>query len=330
MQRRSLLKAALAALLVPALTFAATASQAQDFPSKPIRLVVPFPPGGPTDLYARQYAARLSTALGQQVVIENKAGASGAIGGAAVARSAPDGYTLLFGTMSTYVLYNLVQDKPQFDALNDFAYVAMVGGAPVVFVGHASLPATFKEVIAHAKANPGKLRYGSPGAGTLMHLAAERVKLEMGGVRIEHIPYKGTGQSRPALLGGQVEINIDTLGGSLPDHKSGRARILAIAAEKRSPAAPDVPTVDEALGTKGFEAVLWNAVAAPAGTPPAVIEQLAQATKKVLSEPSLKESLESLGIEPEAGSTPASTLALVRRELVRWKPVVDGMGGKLQ
>ena len=325
MRRRTLLKYAAGSFALCALPAPAQSA----FPSKPIRLVVPFPPGGPTDLFARQYGARLSNLLGQPVLIDNKAGASGAIGAMDVMRAAPDGYTLLVGTMSTYTLYMLIQDKPQYDSLKNFAYVAMVGGAPIVFVGHPSLPPTFQAVIEQARANPGKLRYASPGSGTLMHLAAERVKRETGGVDIEHIPYKGTGQSRPALLGGQVEINTDTLGASLPDHKSGRARILAIAAAKRSPVAPDVPTVDEALGTKGFEAVLWNAVAAPQGTPAAVLETLAAATNRVLSETSLRESLAALGIEPETGSGPAAAMAYIRTELARWKPVVDAMGVKL-
>jgi tripartite-type tricarboxylate transporter receptor subunit TctC len=324
MKRRTVLKLAGFALALPGLSWAQSS-----FPSRPIRLVVPFPPGGPTDLFARQYGARLSSALGQPVLIENKAGASGAIGAMEVMRAAPDGYTLLFGTMSTYTLYMLIQEKPQYDSLKNFAYVALVGGAPIVFVGHPSIPATFQAVIEQARANPGKLRYASPGSGTLMHLAAERVKREAGGVNIEHIPYKGTGQSRPALLGGQVEINTDTLGASLPDHKSGRARILAIAAAKRSPVAPDVPTVDQALGTKGFEAVLWNAVAAPQGTPPAILDTLAAATNRVLADASLRESLGALGIETETGSTPASTLAYVRAEMARWKPVVDAIGMKI-
>lgn len=325
MNRRHALKFAAAAL-----AFSSALAWGQSFPSKPIRLVVPFPPGGPTDLYARQYAARLGQAAGQSVVVDNRAGASGAIGAAEVMRAAPDGYTLLFGTTSTFTLNNLTTDKPTYDSLKDFAYVAMVGGAPIVFVGHPSLPPTLKGVIEQARGNPGKFRYGSPGSGTLMHLATERMKRETGGVNIEHIAYKGTGQARPALLGGQIEMITDTLGSALPDHKAGRARILAIASAKRSPAAPDIPTVDESLGTKGFEAVLWNAVAVPAGTPAPVIETLNGLTNKVLSDPSLRESLGNLGIEPEAGTTPASATAYIRSEMGRWKTVIDALGVKLQ
>jgi len=323
MKRREILKFATAFLFVSPI-------HAQGFPSKPIRLVVPFPPGGPTDIFARQYGARLASALGQPVLIDNKAGASGAIGTVDVMRAPADGYTLLFGTASTHALYNLIAEKPQYDSVKNFSHVAILGGAPVVFVAHPSLPPTLKAVVDHARTHPGKLRYGSPGAGTLMHLAAERLKREAGGVNIEHIPYKGTGQSKPALLGGQVELITDTLGSSLPDHKAGRTRILAIAANKRSALLPDVPTVDEALGTRGFEAVLWNVVAAPEGTPAPVLDALSSATAKVMGDGSLREQLANLGIEPESGSSPRAATAYVQSEMTRWRPVIEGLGVKLQ
>jgi tripartite-type tricarboxylate transporter receptor subunit TctC len=306
------------------------AAHAQSFPSKPLRLVVPFPPGGPTDLFARQYGQRLATVLGQGVVIDNKAGASGAIGSVEVMRAPPDGYTLLFGTASTHALYNLINPKPQYDSLRDFAPVAIVGGAAIVFIAHPSLPATLKEVIAQARSNPGKLRYASPGSGTMMHIAAERLKREAGNVQIDHIPFKGSGQAKPALLGGQVELMTDTLGASLQEHKAGKMRILAIAAAQRSAEAPDVPTVDEALGTKGFEAILWNVVAAPPGTPPVVLEALSNATAKVMSDASLRESLARFAIQVETGSNPAKAAAYIRSEMERWKPVIDAAGVKIE
>jgi len=306
------------------------AAYAQSFPSKPLRLVVPFPPGGPTDLFARQYGQRLATVLGQGVVIDNKAGASGAIGSVEVMRAPPDGYTLLFGTASTHALYNLMNPNPQYDSLRDFAPVAIVGGAAIAFIAHPSLPATLKEVVAQARSNPGKLRYGSPGSGTMMHIAAERLKREAGNVQIDHIPFKGSGQAKPALLGGQVELMTDTLGASLQEHKAGKMRILAIAAAERSPQAPDVPTVDEALGTKGFEAILWNVVVAPPGTPPAVLESLSNATAKVMSDASLRENLARFAIQPETGSNPAKARAYIRSEMERWKPVIDAAGVKIE
>jgi tripartite-type tricarboxylate transporter receptor subunit TctC len=317
-------------LVLSVLAFAAVLAEAQGFPSKPLRLVVPFPPGGPTDLFARQYGQRLGTVLGQSVVIDNRAGASGAIGSVEVMRAAPDGHTLLFGTASTHALYNLMNPKPQYDSLRDFSPVAIVGGAAIVFIAHPSLPPTLREVIAQARANPGKLRYGSPGSGTMMHIAAERLKREAGNVQIDHIPFKGSGQAKPALLGGQVELMTDTLGASLAEHKAGKMRILAIAAAQRSPEAPDVPTVDEALGTKGFEAILWNVVAAPPGTPPAILEALSSATAKVMSDASLRESLAKFAIQAETGSNPAKAAAYMKSEMERWKPVIDAAGVKME
>jgi len=323
MQRRRFIAAAGALATLP------HAARAQAYPSRQLRLVVPFPPGGPTDLFARQYGQRLSTVLGQPVVIDNRAGASGAIGSLEVMRAAPDGHTLLFGTASTHALYNLMNPKPQYDALKDFAPVAIVGGAAIVFAANPSMPGDLKAVLAEARAKPGRLRYGSPGSGTMMHIAAERLKREGGGVDITHIPYKGSAQAKTDLIGGQVELITDTLGASLADHKAGKLRILAIAASKRSPEAPEVPTVDEALGTRGFEAILWNVVAAPPGTPAPVLEALSAATAKVMADASLRESLAKFAITAETGSNPAKAVAYMRSEMERWKPVVDAAGIKL-
>jgi tripartite-type tricarboxylate transporter receptor subunit TctC len=329
MKRRAVLGAA-AALAAGGLGHLPLALGQAAFPSRPIRLVVPFPPGGPTDVFARQYAVALGAALGTSVVVENKAGASGAIGSVDVMRAAPDGHTLLFGTASTHALYNLLVAKPQYDSLKDFAPVAIVGGAPIVFIASPSLPPTLKEIVAQARANPGKYRYGSPGQGTMMHLAAERLKSESGGTDIGHIPFKGSAQAKTALLGDQIELMTDTLGASLADHKAGKLRIVAIAASKRSEIAPDIPTVDEALGTKGFEAVLWNVVLAPAGTPPATMNALAAATAKAMTDPALLESLARLGITPQAGSGPAAATEYIRAEMGRWKSLVDASGIKLE
>jgi tripartite-type tricarboxylate transporter receptor subunit TctC len=327
MKRRTLFNVVAAALLAARLPLALAQTA---FPLRPIRLVVPFPPGGPTDVFARQYAIALGAALGQPVVVENKAGASGAIGSMDVMRAAPDGHTLLFGTASTHALYNLLVAKPQYDSLRDFAPVAIVGGAPIVFIASPSLPPTLKDIVAQARANPGKYRYGSPGQGTMMHLAAERLKNESGGVDIGHIPFKGSAQAKTALLGDQIELMTDTLGASLADHKAGKIRIVAIAAAKRSDIAPDVPTVDEALGIKGFEAVLWNVVLAPAGTPPPTMNALAAATAKAMTDPALLESLARLGITPQTGSGPAAAAEYIRAEMGRWKSLVDASGVKLE
>ena len=319
----SLVVIALAALC------ATTGALAQNaYPTKPLRMVVPFPPGGPTDVFGRAYAARLSSVLGQPVVVDNKSGASGIVGILEVKRSAPDGYTLGFGTASTNCMYPLLTDKPLYDVLTDFAPVAVIGGATIVFTAHPSLPPTLKGVLDAARAQPGKFQYGSPGTGTLMHISVERLKRETG-ADLLHIPFRGSAPSMQALLGGQIGISVDTIGPSLQNHKAGRVRVLALASARRTPLMPDVPTVDEAIGTKGFEARLWNVIVAPAGTPPAIVEALSQATAKVMGDPVMQEQLAGLGIEPVTGSNPAAAAAYIRSEQARWKPVIDASGIKV-
>ena len=326
MHRRHLLK--LGTLAVLGLCAAAGAMAQTAYPSKPLRLVIPFPPGGPTDVFGRQYAARLSVVLGQPVVVDNKSGASGIVGTLEVKRSAPDGYTLNFGTASTNCMYSLLTDKPLYDVLADFAPVAVIGGASIVVTAHPSLPPTLKGVLDASRAQPGTFQFGSPGTGTLMHITVERLKRETG-ADLQHIPFRGSAPSMQALLGGQIGLSVDTIGPSLQNHRAGRIRILALASARRSPLAPDVPTVDEALGLKGFEALLWNVIVVPAGTPPAVVETLSQATAKVMGDPAVQEQLAGQGIETITGSNPASAAAYLRSELVKWRPVIVGGGIKV-
>jgi tripartite-type tricarboxylate transporter receptor subunit TctC len=320
---------ALAAAFVIGIGFLQIASAQSTYPSKPIRLVVPFPAGGPTDVFARQVGVRLSTLIAQPVVIDNKAGASGAIGSVDVKRSAPDGYTLLFGTASTHGLYNLIVKSPQYDALKDFAHIAILGGAPVVFAVHPSMPKTLKGVVDLARAKPGLIQYGSPGEGTYLHLAAERLKNEAGKIDIQHIPYKGSAQTLPALIGGHIAMSVDTLGSALPGHQAGKLRILAIATTKRSPLAPELPTVDEAIRITGFEAVLWNTLAAPAATPAPILGTLSAALSKVMRDTALHEQLARLAIQPTIDSSPAMANAYIKAEMAKWKPVVEATGIKL-
>jgi tripartite-type tricarboxylate transporter receptor subunit TctC len=308
---------------------AASGARAQaPYPSKPMRMIVPFSPGGPTDIFARHYANALSKALGQQVVIVNRDGAGGAIGTTEAKRSAPDGYTLLFSTASSLALYNLIEKAPQYDYLRDFSTIATVGGSAVVIVANKSAPQSMKTLIEAARAEPNKLRYGSPGFGTYLHLSMERI-LREAGIKLEHIPYKGSGQAKPALLGGQTETMVDALGSALALHQGGQARILAIASARRSPLAPDVPTIDEVLGTKGFEAVLWNGVAVPAGTPQPVIDTLSAASAKAIRDPALQEQLAKLAVEPTE-TTPASATEYIKSEAAKWKPVIDAIGSQLK
>ena len=291
MQRRHFLSATGAATLAVALP-----ARAQAFPSRPVRMVVPFPPGGPTDAFARLYADALGKVLGQTIVVENKAGASGAIGSLDVKNSAPDGYTMLFATASTHALYNLIESKPRYDAAADFDYIGVLGGAPVAFAVTPAMPKTLKEVVAAAKASPGKLNYGSPGTGTLLHVATERLK-QVTGAAITHIPYKGTGPALQDLMGGTIEMAVGTLGGLLPLHKSGKLQIVGVATAKRLSMAPDILTVAESGGLSSpFEAMLWNVVAVPRNTPPEVRKALADATKQVMTSAAMNSSLDTQGM----------------------------------
>ena len=325
---RLLKQAAIAATAACLVAASPASAQTAAYPSKTIRLIVGFPPGGPTDIFARHYANGLAKVLGQTVIVDNRAGAGGAIGTVEVQRSAPDGYTLLFGTASNLALYNLMAVAPKYDYLKDFETIAVVGGSAVVIMANKSAPQTLKALIDTARAQPGKLRYGSPGQGTYLHLSMARL-LHEAGADIEHIPYKGSGQVKPALLGDQIETMVEALSSGLSLHQAGQARILAVASARRSPLAPDVPTVDEALGTKGFEAVLWNGVAAPAGTPKAVIDTLSAATAKALKDPAMQEQLSKLAME-SMDSTPASATEYVRAQMIKWKPAIDAIGLKIE
>lgn len=326
MQRRHLLSASGATAIAAVLAGSASPARAQTWPARPIRLVVPFPAGGPTDSFARLYAAALAQQLGQSVVVENRAGASGAIGTLEVKRSAADGYTLLFGTASTHALYNLIQPKPQYDALEDFAYVAVLGGSPVVFAVGPTLPRTLKAVVIAAKFNPGKYNYGSPGSGTLLHVAAERLK-SVTGAPIAHVPYKGSAPALQDLIGGNIEMTVDTLGSLLPHHQSGRARILAVAAPKRLALAPDIPTVAESADLdKPFDAMLWNVVVAPRNTPPAVLQRLTEATQRAMGDAALRNRLESQSMFVDLHAGPVAAVAFVIRERDKWKPIIATLG----
>ena len=309
-------------------SISAHAQQSNNYPVKPIRLVVPFPAGGPTDQFARQYAQVLSNQLGKPVVVDNKSGASGAIGSLEVKNSAPDGYTLLFGTASTHVLYNLINAKPQYDSIKDFTQIAVVGDAPIVFAVSPATKGGFKELVEYARINPGKLQYGSAGEGTYLHIVGERLKYELGGLDIQHIPFRGSAQSIPALIGNQVNMTVDTLGSLINQHRAGKLRIVAIAASKRSPLIPDVPTVNEVTGLKDFQAALWNIVSAPQGLSPDIANTLILATTKALKNPELLDKLNSISIQPINNITGVAATSFIAKELVSLRPVVQSAGLK--
>ncbi len=325
MQRRHFLHAGGAATLLGAIP-----AWAQTYPSRVIRLIVPFAPGGPTDSFSRLYAEALGKQLGQTVVVDNKAGASGAIGSLEAKNSAPDGYTLLFGTASTHALYNLIESKPRYDAGADFDYVASLGGAPVAFAVSTAMPGTLKGLIDAAKANPGKYNYGSPGTGTLLHVATERL-LQITGARITHVPYKGSGPAMQDLMGGSIEMAVGTVGGMLPLHQSGKMRLVGVATAKRVSMAPDIPTVAESAGLASpFEAMLWNVVAVPRNTPDAVKARLAEASQRAMSDPAVVANLGTQGMFADLHVGDAAASAFVKSEAAKWKPVIDKLGDQIK
>jgi tripartite-type tricarboxylate transporter receptor subunit TctC len=299
------------------------AQQSNNYPIKTVRLVVPFPAGGPTDQFARLYAQTLSIQLGKPVVVDNKSGASGAIGSLEVKNSPPDGYTLLFGTASTHVLYSLINPKPQYDPIKDFTEIAVVGDAPIVFAVSPATKGGLKELIEFARLSPGKLQYGSAGEGTYLHIVGERLKYELGGLDIQHIPFRGSAQSIPALMGNQVNLTVDTLGSLINQHRAGKLRIVAIAALKRSSLIPDIPTVNEVTGLKDFQAALWNIVSAPEGLPTGITNILISATTKALTNPELADKLSAISIQPITNITGVKATSFIAKELVSLRPVVQ-------
>ena len=320
-QRRQFVRSFGAAWLGTALPLAA-----QSWPARPLRLVVPFAAGGPTDSFARLYAGALAAQLGQAVVVENKAGASGVLGTLEVKRAAPDGYTLLFGTSSTHVLHHLIHARPQYDALEDFAYVGVLGGAPLVLAVAPTMPRTLKSVFIAAKVNPGKYNYGSPGNGTMMHITAERLK-QISGAPITHVPYKGSAPALQDLIGGSIEMTVDTLGSLLQHHQAGRVRILGVSSARRLALAPDIATVAESADlARPFEAMLWNVVTAPRETPQAVMKQLADASGRVLADAALRRTLEGQAMFADPHLGQAAATAYVQAERTKWKPIVATLG----
>ncbi len=303
---------------------AAATVQAQTYPSKPIRMIVPFPPGGTTDILARAIGAELTKAWGQPVVIENRPGAGGNIGSEAVAKSPGDGYTLLMGTVGTHGINPSLYKKMPYDAVKDFAPVTLVALVPNILVVHPSVPAkSVAELIALAKKQPGKLTYASSGNGTSIHLSGALFE-SLAGVQMVHVPYKGSAPAVTDLLGGQVNMMFDNMPSALPHVKAGKLRALGVTSAKRSPAVPDVPTIAEA-GVKGYEASSWFGVLAPATTPKDIVAKLNAEIAKSLGTPEMKEKLSSQGAEP-VGNTPEQFGAFIRAEIDKWAKVVKASG----
>jgi tripartite-type tricarboxylate transporter receptor subunit TctC len=297
----------------------AAQAQAQEWPQKTVRIIVPFPAGGSADLIPRIAAEKLSAQWGQPVIVENRPGAAGNIGADAVFKSEPDGYTLLSAPPPPLVINRLLYPSLTYDA-TQFVPITVIAAIPNVLLVHPKVPATtVAELIAYAKANPGKLNYASQGSGSTSHLTAELFKSMAGGLDITHVPYRGTAPALSDLVGGQVDMMCDNLGVSLSHVRSGKLRALAVASRRRSPSLPEVPTLAETL--PGFEAMAWFGMVAPPKSSPAIAEKVAAGVREALKSPDVLKRLHELSADP-MGLTPAETAAFMKQETERWGRVI--------
>ncbi len=300
---------------------------AQSWPTKPIKYIVPFAPGGSTDILGRIVAEKLSVALGQPVVVENKPGAGGGLGADFTAKAAPDGYTIMGGTISTHAINASLYSNLPYDPVKDFVAVTLLARVPNMLVINPDVPAkTVAELLALMRANPNKYTFASAGNGTSQHLSGELFK-SMAGVQMQHIPYKGSPPALQDVVGGQVTMTFDNITTAWPLAKGGKLRALAVTTAKRSAIAPEIPTLAEA-GLVGFEVGSWQGVFAPAGTPPEIVKRLNAEIVKILNMPDVKEKLFALGAEP-VGDTPEQFAAFVKSEVAKWSDVVKKSGAKV-
>ncbi len=317
-----------AAVLAACAAFAVPSAQADTYPSKPIRMVVGFPSGGAPDILARIFSEKISPSWGQPVVVDNKPGAGGNIGAEAVAHAAPDGYTLALGTVGTHSINGSLYSKMPYDMVKDFTPVILVASAPNVLVVNPSVPAkNVAELIALAKAKPGSLTFGTPGVGTSPHVAGEMFNA-LAGVKLTHVPYKGRAMAIPDLLGGHISMMFDNLPSAMPVIKEGKVRALGVTSAKRSPSAPDIPTLAE-QGLPGFDADSWFAIFAPANTPKDVIAKLNTELNRIYQLPDVQAKLKTLGLDPILG-TPEKLAGYQRAEIAKWAKVVRDSGAKAE
>lgn len=310
-----------------------TSAYAQNYPTKPITIVVPFAAGGTTDILARAVGHELTKSMGQQVIIDNRPGAGGNIGAQIVSRAAPDGYTLLMGTVGTHGINEALYPKLPYNPVKDFAPVTVVAAVPNVVVVNAALAEknninNIRALVNYAKANPGKLNMASAGNGTSIHLSGELFKTQSKTFMV-HIPYRGSAPAITDLIGGQADVMFDNLPSAMPYIKSGKLRALAVTSAKRSPSLPDLPTVAETGGELAkYDATSWFGILAPAGTPKDVVNKLQQEISKALATPAMKEKLLAQGAEP-VGNTPAQFASFINSETAKWAKVVKDSGAKV-
>ena len=317
---------ALGAAASASLSLPVAAQAPANWPTKPIRYIVPFAPGGTTDILARAVGEKLSVALGQPIVVENKAGQGGSIGAAELARAAPDGYTIGGGTISSHAINATLYDKLTYDPVTSFAPITLYASQPNVLLVHPSVPAnTLREFVELLKANPAKYSFGSAGNGTSQHISGELFKT-MAGVKMQHIPYRGSGQMMPDLLSGNLPVAFDNIATAIPQMKAGKLRALAVTTATRSAVAPDVPTMAES-GLAGYELSSWQAVFAPAGTPAPIIERLYTEIARILKTPEIQKRFAELGLDV-SGMPPQELAALVKSDVPRLGKIVKESGAR--
>ena len=321
---------AILAGIVVAFALGSAAAKAEDkYPSKPVRIIVSFSAGGPTDTVARVMGAKMGDLLGQQFVVENKVGAGGNIGADLVAKAPPDGYTLLTATVSTHAINPGLYKNMPYDPVRDFAPIGQVGVTPTLLGVHPSVPATdVKSLVALIKENPGKFTCGSSGLGSILHLCGEQFKALAGGINVVHVPYRGSAPMMSDLVGGQISMAFDATPTALPQAQSGAIRAIGAGMATRMRAMPELPTLQE-QGLKGFECYTWNAILAPADTPQPVVDRLSEAINKALDDPAVFKRLQEAGIDPTPGSTPKQAAAFIKAELAKWAPIIKASGAHI-
>lgn len=325
MKRRTLIATGLGAIAAPAVARA----QAKYPSSGPIRLVIPFAAGGPTDIIGRKVAQKMTELLGQTMIVENKAGAAGQIGAVEVKNAKPDGHTLLFATSSTHAILPTAVVKPQYDPIKDFTPISSICLNPLILVTHPSMPDSVAGLIDLMKKNPSKYSYASSGTGSILHLTGEYFKREVGNIDVVHVPYRGSGPAIQDLLPGTVHWMFETFSTMAQHHKSGKVRILGFAHAKRAAIAPEIPTMIEA-GVPGFEAYTFNLFLGPAGVSQDVVNVIDQATKKLMADKEMIKFLEDIAAVPTPETSPQRTAKFITDEIAKWAPVVKASGIKIE
>lgn len=318
-----------AGIILAAVALVGAASAQDNYPNKAIRLVVPFAVGGGTDIPARVLAAKMSELLGQQIIVENRPGAGGNIGTASVAKAAPDGYTILLGSISALAINPGLYKTMPYDPIKDFEPIGLAALGPIALVVHQSVPATdLQSLIALLKANPGKYSYGSSGLGSILHLCGEALKTRAGGLDIVHVPYRGSGPMMNDLSAGQIPMAFDGMPTVLPQLQAGTLRAIGMGTITRARVLPDLPTLDE-QGMKGFECYFWVTLFAPAKTPAPIVALLSNTLNKALDDKTTLTRLQDLGFEATPGTSPEKLAAFLKSELEKWAPVIKASGAQL-